>query len=123
MTREEYLADMWDFYSDVHKDAYGFRPRGEQVYNWFISLTKEQMDYQFALMQETILDEERQRRTAQEDASIAFEERVEEVIRAGAGDRATALRWIHDAEGTNGDWEFLCYCVGVPYGYFRKDAA
>jgi hypothetical protein len=31
------------------------------------------------------------------------------------------MRWIHEAEGSNGDDEYLCYLVGLPYGYFRKE--
>jgi len=30
-----------------------------------------------------------------------------------------ALRWIHEAEGSNGDDEFLCYLMGLPYRYFK----
>jgi hypothetical protein len=42
------------------------------------------------------------------------------VIGCGAKDRAMALRWIHEAEGSNGDDEYLCYLVGLPYRYFVK---
>jgi len=31
-----------------------------------------------------------------------------------------ALRWIHEAEGSNGDEEYLCHLIGLPYGYFRS---
>jgi hypothetical protein len=31
-----------------------------------------------------------------------------------------ALRWIHEAEGSDGDEEYLCFLVGLPYGYFRQ---
>jgi hypothetical protein len=41
---------------------------------------------------------------------------------SGAKTRDQALRWIHEAEGSNGDDEFLCYLTGLPYGYFRKAA-
>jgi hypothetical protein len=43
------------------------------------------------------------------------------LIGAGAGDRATAIRWMHEANDTNYDPEYLCYCLGLPYGYFRKE--
>ena len=32
-----------------------------------------------------------------------------------------ALRWIHEAEGSNGDDEYLCFLVGLPYRYFAKE--
>jgi hypothetical protein len=38
----------------------------------------------------------------------------------GAGDRATALRWIMEASSANGDWEYLCWDLGLPYHYFTK---
>jgi hypothetical protein len=45
--------------------------------------------------------------------------RVQSVLACGAKDRAMALRWIHEAEGTTGDDEFLCYTLGLPYRYFK----
>ena len=50
---------------------------------------------------------------------IAFESRVENLIKMGAGDRETALRWIHGAEDTKGNDEYLCFSLGLPYGYFK----
>jgi hypothetical protein len=41
------------------------------------------------------------------------------MINLGANDRETALRWIHEADGSGGDDEFLCYLNGLPYGYFK----
>jgi len=32
-----------------------------------------------------------------------------------------ALRWIHEAEDTGGDNEYLCYTLGLPYRYFLVD--
>jgi hypothetical protein len=31
-----------------------------------------------------------------------------------------ALRWIHEAEGSDGDDEYLCFRAGVPYGYIKS---
>jgi hypothetical protein len=31
-----------------------------------------------------------------------------------------ALRWIHEAEGSDGDDEYLCFRSGVPYGYIKS---
>ena len=63
-------------------------------------------------------------RLVNEDAAIQdFEARIAKIIALGARDRAMALRWIHEAEGSDGDDEYLCYCVGVPYGYIKSEAA
>jgi hypothetical protein len=42
-------------------------------------------------------------------------------IDTSAWTREMALRWIHEAEGSNGDDEYLCYLIGLPYGYFRRE--
>jgi tRNA uridine 5-carboxymethylaminomethyl modification enzyme len=66
--------------------------------------------------------EEKIRVAAQQHAIFSFEKRVDSLILSGAKDRATAIRWIHEAEDTQGDDEYLCYTLGLPYQYFRKVA-
>lgn len=58
------------------------------------------------------------RKEAEEVAMIAFEMRVQELMSSGAKSYEMAMRWIHEAEGTDGDDEFLCYELGLPYRYF-----
>ncbi len=55
------------------------------------------------------------------EATARFEKSVESLIASGAGDRATAIRWMHEANDTNYDGEYLCYQLGLPYGYLRND--
>jgi hypothetical protein len=69
-----------------------------------------------------IQQEEVVRCAAETEAVRGFEMRVQGLLMSGAKDRAMALRWIHEAEGSNGDDEYLCFCLGLPYGYFRKAA-
>ena len=106
-------------YWDMYKDAYNFRPRGVDTSTWTLA------DFQkeFETLQFIINRNEAQRRQDEAEAVVRFEARVASIIELGAKDREMALRWIHEAEGTNGDDEFLCYCVGVPYGYFRQQVA
>jgi hypothetical protein len=68
----------------------------------------------------TIADNDRERKEAEERAMHEFEMRLQGLLMSGAKDRDMALRWIHEAEGSNGDDDYLCYLVGLPYGYFRK---
>ena len=56
-------------------------------------------------------------------ATEKFEVRVAAVIDAGAADRETAVRWIADADGCNGDLEHLCYVNGLPLTYFDKEVS
>ena len=115
MTRTEELHSI---YWDMYKDAYGFRPRGIDTSAW----TEERFTAEFEVLGQMITEQEAQRKIAQHEAAHAFEMRVQSIIACGAKDRAMALRWIHEAEGTNGDDEFLCWTVGLPYQYFRKVA-
>jgi hypothetical protein len=112
-TLEQYACQYWD----MHKDAYGVRPRCIDTSSW----TEADFEAEFVVLSQTINDNEHQRVAAEEKAAHAFEMRVLTIIACGAKDRAMALRWIHEAEGSNGDDEFLCYLVGLPYGYLRKE--
>lgn len=103
---------------DMYKDAYGHRPRGIDTSNW----TLQDFSAEFAQLSKVIDENEKLRIASENLAIIAFEERVQELIDGGAGSRETALRWIHDAEGSDGDDEYLCFLIGLPYGYFRQAA-
>lgn len=105
-------------YWDIYKDAYGVRPRGVDTSTWTLA----DFDAEFKLLGEIIKQENTARQLAQHSAAHAFEMRVLSILACGAKDREMALRWIHEAEGSRGDDEFLCYLVGLPYQYFRKVA-
>jgi len=74
------------------------------------------------LLGEIIKQEDIARKAAETEAIDRFEQHVTNTICMGARDRETALRWIMDASNANGDWEYLCYDLGLPYHYFRKVA-
>ena len=105
-------------YWDMYKDAYGVRPRGIDTSTW----TLQDFQQEFASLQEVIVREEANRQVAEKEAIAKFEQHVTNTICMGARDRETALRWIMDASTANGDWEYLCYDLGLPYHYFRKAA-
>jgi len=112
------LEQMQCQYWDMYKDAYGVRPRGVDTTNWDDATFEAEFNY----LQDLIAKNEQERQIAEQDAAVAFEQRMQELYASGARDRDMALRWIHEAEGSNGDDEFLCYLLGLPYGYFRKTA-
>lgn len=117
MSDVEQLHSIW---WDAHKDAYGFRPRHANVGHWTAEDFRSELDVLGKAIDRR-LEEERQEELL---AVERFEELVAETIVAGARDRETALRWIMDAcpSARDGDWDFLCYEHGLPYGYFRKTA-
>jgi hypothetical protein len=112
-TLEQYACTYWDMY----KDAYGVRPRGIDTSTW----TEEQFEAEFVSLSRTIDAEYKDQVAREEVAQHDFEMRMLGLLQTGAKDRAMALRWIHEAEGTGGDDEYLCYTLGLPYRYFSVD--
>ena len=77
---------------------------------------------EFETLGRVIEREEADREVREAEAVVKFEQHVTNTICMGAKDRTTALRWIMDASNANGDWEYLCYELGLPYHYFREAA-
>ena len=112
-TLEQYACQYWD----MHKDAYGVRPRGIDTTAW----TEADFEAEFVVLSKAIDQENQVRKAAEDKAAHDFEMRVLSLQQTGAKDRAMAIRWVHEAEGSNGDEEYLCFLVGLPYGYFRRE--
>ena len=103
-------------YCEMYKDVYGVKAR------WYHVDTVEQAREDVANLQkqgELVWAREKEE---EERRVVAFEARVQVVIDSGAKSRATALRWIHDAESTDNDDERLCYQLGLPFTYFHNKA-
>ena len=115
MTRLEQLSAV---YWDLYKDVYGIHPRLVNTSNW----TEEQFEANLKILGALIEDQEDARLEAEEFASTDFEMRILTLLSTGAKDRQMALRWVHEAEGTGGDDEYLCHRLGLPYNYFSKTA-
>ena len=111
-TLEQYACQYWDMY----KDAYGVRPRGTDTSSW----TEADFEREVVQLSKTIDENYREQLVQEERAKHDFEMRVLSLLQPGAKDREMALRWIHEAEGSNGDEDYLCYLIGLPYSYFRK---
>ena len=85
-----------ELFSDLHKDALGFRPRAHSFYDETTTDAERQQmwDYLCQILEENMAAEREHEARAVRD----FEAEVENVIALGAGDRATALRWITSSE-------------------------
>ena len=93
MSTEAKRQEMIQIYSDFHKEAYGFRPRGVNYSEFTLEQLQADFDYFSSLCEQNAREEE-----ARDNYRIAeFERRVESIIEMGAGDRKTALRWILDS--------------------------
>ena len=111
-TLEQYACQYWD----MHKDAYGVRPRGIDTSYW----TEADFEAEFVVLSKTIDETYKVQLEQEAKAQHDFEMRVQGLLMSGAKDRGMALRWIHEAEGSNGDEDYLCFLLGLPYSYFRK---
>jgi hypothetical protein len=111
VSRRDELAQI---YSDMYKDAHGFRPR----IDWR-NMTEAELEAACDALQPEIEKSIEEERAAQDEAAKRFEARITQTIATGAGDRETAIRWIDQAEGADGDREYLCYLCGLRYGYFN----
>jgi len=111
MTRQEELHSI---YWDMHKDAYGFRPRGVDTSNW----TEYAFEVEFEHLALTIEANETQRKEAEAQAVVKFEDRVANLMHTGTN-RERVIAWLMDAEGANGDFEYFCFTQGLPYRYFK----
>jgi len=112
---EQYACQYWD----MHKDAYGFRPRGIDTSSW----TESDFEAEFVQLARVIETSYQAQLVREELAAHDFEMRMLGLLQSGAKDREMAMRWIHEAEGSMGDDEYLCYLLGLPYRYFVVDAA
>lgn len=111
---EQAQATFWDMY----KDAHGFRPRHIDTSTW----TLEQFDREFEELSEVMKANDIAKGIEEAIAIEKFERRVAELISMGAKDSVMAMRWIHEAEETNGDNDYLAWSLGLPYRYFSKQS-
>lgn len=111
------LSDIASCYSDLHKSAYGFRPS----LGGFYDMSEAERVAEFERVQRASEDAVAEEREAEAEAVRRFEAHVASSIAIGAGDRATAIRWIREAN----DWtdDEMEYELGLPYGYLRRAGA
>ena len=111
---EQAQCTFWDMY----KDAHGIRPRHIDTSSWTLA----QFDKEFAELAEVMKANDIAKGIEEAKATEKFERRVAEMISIGAKNTEMAMRWIHEAEGTQGDNDYLAWTLGLPYQYFRKAA-
>ena len=105
--------------SDLHKDAYGFRPMASWWECW-----KFQDDDGKQAAWNTLLDDlektNERERAEQEVAVKQFDDRIELIINSGASDRETAIRWIIESMNLSETdkcygGSYICFELGLPY--------
>jgi hypothetical protein len=105
------LEQLESTYCEMHKDVYGVKAR------WYKASSVEQARKDLEVLQAELERQMAADKVAQQQAIAAFQE-----LAKSYGGVETAKRWQHQAYNTQGDDEFLCYCMGLPYGYFKQAA-
>lgn len=105
------LQELESIYCEMHKDVYGVKAR------WYRAESVEQARADLDRLGKELEAQIEADKKAQAKAIAAFEE-----LAKSFGGIETAKRWQHQAYNTNGDDEYLCYHLGLPYGYFKKAA-
>jgi hypothetical protein len=103
-------------YSDFYKDAYGYRPRLDTS-----SWTVEEFEVVFEELGKVCKANALARKEEEAYKARKLETRISELLTMGAKDRSMAIRWISEAEDAGGDMEYLCFLLGVEYGYFKNN--
>lgn len=109
-----YTYDL-DSFSDLYKEAYGFRPNGDYLMHVRTASDEvRQEEWDTLIWSANLREQERC-----EDEAHALAELKAQLFKTMDDhnvDIATAIRWLDDAHGTQGDWQFLDYNLGVKYG-------
>jgi hypothetical protein len=103
-------------YSDLHKDVYGFRPRGVN----FETQEEYDAEYERLVRQlDVVMEDER---LAKIRAVKTVKDRLCGLMRDHGIDGLTALQWDYDAMGCDGwyGWEDYCYTTGIGFALDRK---
>ena len=114
--REELL----DMYSDYHKEAYGFRPSN---WSYIYAKTTEELLADFAIFAEECKVNAEFEAFQAAAAVEEFKASIANTIAIGAGDEATALRWIVEAavEKYGWDYEHYLWSVGILHTDYGKE--
>ena len=110
------VEELKDLYCDCYKDVHGIKARW--VYG--MELTVEELEGMMARLEREWVEvkAEEDRREAQ--AELEARKQIQALIEHGAKDVAMAVRWMHDAEGTNGDNRYLDHTLGTRYGFIEE---
>ena len=109
----EMREDIYDWILECSKTATGAKQRLD--ISRFSTVELERIADSWQLSADSQMDHERK---MQADCRKQFEERIAEHIEMGAGDRATALRWMIQADDLEQDDDSYCqYTWGVGYDY------
>ena len=108
-----------NLYSDLHKDAYGFRP-SPFSYSMWAGFSPEDKQIEWDHLIKVSAERYEAEVQEQKQATHDLELRIQNLLVSGARDRNMAIRWLDEAYETQGDREYLCFKLNVPYEYLKE---
>ena len=102
-------------YWDAYKDAFGFRPRNIDTTEWLLS----DFHKEIMVLEQVIAENGIQQLQDEAVAADKVERTILNLLDAGAKDREMCIRWLLEAHDAGEDRDYLCFLLGVAYGYFN----
>ena len=122
MTTEYTFSD--DQISDLHKDAYGYRPSQLFFQRW-TAMSDAEKQAQWDIMIEDMVQADAEIEIRQMESVNEFEAKVTALIESGARTREIAVKWLIDSADLGAystDMEYVAFTFGLPFNYFKKVA-
>ncbi len=104
-TREDALQHL----SDLYKSIYGVRP---SIGN-YSTLSDEELWMEIQNLQRNAEEDDNHNAEIENHSIANFEALIQKTIQTGAGDRATALRWLYDGSDADYGGEELLHKHGI----------
>ena len=114
----KYTYDVGSF-SDLHKDARGFRP-SEGFWQWVNNATPDELQEKWDSLTEELNQAIAEEKAMEERCLVLFKEDLARMSAAYSISIPEAIDIMHQINGTRGDNEFLDYQYGVAYGTNAK---
>lgn len=112
---EEYRQDLYQYISDASKDAVGCRMRYD-----ISEMTNQELEELCEYWSDRVVEAINEEAAIQAECRVEFEKLVQDTINSGAGDRATAIRWLMAAEDESDQWygeEYFVYTYNLGSNY------
>lgn len=106
-----------EIFSDLFKDAYGFRPRGHEFY----TATPEEKQKIWDNLLVTLKEEVEREKQEQALAVESYKKLIKETIAMGATNVEQAIDWLMQSEGAEKDESYFKYLMNLPYEYNLRE--
>jgi len=111
--QREVLQSIW---WDAYKDAFGHRPRHVETSHWTVQDFRDDIEFcSKAISQNNTIEEQEQAECADRAERIILS-----MMECGARSREMAIGWLMEAHDAGTDRNYLCFLLGVRYGYFDR---